>query len=398
MLVAARYQAALAASGHKPDAAQLRAVARLDALLERLQAAAAKASAATPWWQLPFTSLGFGAASRSAATPGLYLYGGVGRGKTFLMDLFHAALPPVQARRVHFNRFMQEVHARLRALGEIADPLQQVAADLAREARVLCFDELHVNDIADAMLLGGLFDALVNAGTTLVFTSNVPPTGLYRDGLQRARFLPAIALLERHCLVLAVEGGQDYRLRELQRAPLYLDSAAATTPAALASRFHSLTGNLSGDGEVGRDGTNVVRRAVERPVGCASDYTTDCHVELAGRSVPCVREAGDVIWFTFTALCEGPRGQADYIELACNYGTVLLQDVPVLAAEQDNAARRLVSLVDEFYDRGVKLVVSAAAPPTALYTGERLAFEFQRTASRLIEMQSHDYLARPHQS
>ena len=245
---------------------------------------------------------------------------------------------------------------------------------MAREARVLCFDELHVNDIADAMLLGGLFGALVNAGTTLVFTSNVPPSGLYRDGLQRARFLPAIALLEQHCEVLAVDGGQDYRLRELQRAPLYLDSAAAATPAALATRFQLLAGTE----------------------GSMTNATAD--VELAGRRVPCVREAGDVIWFTFAALCEGPRGQADYIELACHYGTVLLQDVPVLSAEQDNAARRLISLVDEFYDRGVKLVVSAAAPPTALYTGERLAFEFQRTASRLIEMQSHDYLARPHQS
>jgi len=222
------------------------------------------------------------------------------------------------------------------------------------------------------MLLGGLFGALVNAGTTLVFTSNVPPTGLYRDGLQRARFLPAIGLLEQHCEVLAVDGGQDYRLRELQRAPLYLDSAAAATPAALATRFQSLAGT-------------------------AGMTNTTADVELAGRSVPCVRHSGDVIWFTFAALCEGPRGQADYIELACHYGTVLLQDVPVLSAEQDNAARRLVSLVDEFYDRGVKLVVSAAAPPTALYTGERLAFEFQRTASRLIEMQSHDYLARPHQ-
>ena len=373
MSVAARYHAALAASGHVPDAAQLQAVARFDALLLELRAAVANAQTATPWWQAPFTRLGFGVPPRPAATPGLYLHGGVGRGKTFLMDLFHAALPPVQARRVHFNRFMQEVHARLRALGDIPDPLHRVAEDLAREARVLCFDELHVNDIADAMLLGGLFGALVGAGTTLVFTSNVPPAGLYRDGLQRARFLPAIALLEQHCEVLAVDGGQDYRLRELQRAPLYLDSAAAATPAALATRFQLLAGT---EGSM----TNATAA-----------------VELAGRSVPCVREAGDVIWFTFAALCDGPRGQADYIELACDYGTVFLQDIPVLSTEQDNAARRLVSLVDEFYDRGVKLVVSAAAPPTALYTGERLAFEFQRTASRLIEMQSHDYLARPHQ-
>lgn len=377
MSVAARYHAALSASGHVPDAAQLQAVARFDALLLQLQGATARAASRARWWRAPckstLSALGLGDPARPVATPGLYLYGGVGRGKTFLMDLFHAALPPLKARRVHFNRFMQEVHARLRALGDGPEPLQQVAHDLARDTQVLCFDELHVNDIADAMLLGGLFTNLVAAGTTLVFTSNVPPAGLYRDGLQRARFLPAIALLEQHCEVLAVDGGQDYRLRELERAPLYLDSAAPDTATALAARFQSLTGT---------EGTTAG----------AADV-----VELAGRPVPCVRQAGDVIWFTFTALCDGPRGQADYIELACSYGTVLLQDVPVLGGDQDNAARRLVSLVDEFYDRGVKLVVSAAAPPTGLYTGDRLAFEFQRTASRLIEMQSHDYLARPHQ-
>ena len=368
MTVAELYHAALAASGHVPDAAQLQAVARFDALLARLQAEAQPRS--VPWWQAGLAAVGLASPPRRAAAQGLYLHGGVGRGKTFLMDLFHAALPPVPARRVHFNRFMQEVHARLRALGDIPDPLQRVAQDLAQDARVLCFDELHVNDIADAMLLGGLFGALVEAGTTLVFTSNVPPAGLYRDGLQRARFLPAIALLEQHCEVLPVDGGQDYRLRELERAPLYLDSAAPDTAPALAARFQMLAGTAA---------------------------STSGALELAGRDVPCVRAAGDVVWFTFAALCDGPRGQADYIELACDYGTVVLQDIPVLGTEQDNAARRLVSLVDEFYDRGVKLVVSAAAPPTALYTGERLAFEFQRTASRLIEMQSHDYLARPHQ-
>jgi cell division protein ZapE len=188
-----------------------------------------------------------------------------------------------------------------------------------------------------------------------------------------------------------VEDGQDYRLRELKRAPLYLDSAAPGTTAALTARFQSLTGTGRASGEPPKPSAGT--GAKESAEVCAAE----CAVELAGRQVPCVRHSGDVIWFTFAALCEGPRGQADYIELACDYGTVFLQDVPMLSAEQDNAARRLVSLVDEFYDRGVKLVVSAAAPPTALYTGERLAFEFQRTASRLIEMQSHDYLARPHQ-
>ena len=366
MTVAERYRAALVASGHAPDGAQLAAVARFDDLLARLLARPTRPVGGWPGW---LARLGLPGARAPEAVRGLYLHGGVGRGKTFLMDLFHAALPPVPSRRVHFNRFMQEVHARLRSLGEVTDPLEHVARELSADARVLCFDELHVNDIADAMILGGLFGALVGAGTTLVFTSNVPPAGLYRDGLQRARFLPAIALLERHCEVLAVDGGQDYRLRELERAPLYLDSADPATPARLAERFALLAGGN----------------------GMAAP------LELCGRAVDSVRHAGDVAWFTFAALCGGPRGQADYSELARDFGTVFLQDIPILGPEEDNAARRLVSLVDEFYDRGVKLVVSAAAAPTALYRGERLAFEFDRTASRLVEMQSHDYLARPHQ-
>ena len=284
------------------------------------------------------------------------------------MDLFHASLGELPARREHFNRFMQNIHARLRALDNTQDPLVQVANDVALEARVWCFDELHVNDIGDAMLLGGLFTALVAAGTTLVFTSNVPPSGLYRDGLQRARFLPAIALLERHCELVAVSGGQDYRLRELERAPLYLDSQAAATAVCLAERFLLLTGTSVSAGALSVNGRDINVQGVK----------------------------GDTVWFSFQALCEGPRAQTDYIELARSFSTVFLTNIPVLTDSADNAARRLVSLVDEFYDRGVKLVVSATASPTMLYTGERLAFEFQRTASRLIEMQSHDYLARPH--
>lgn len=371
--VAERYRAALAAAGASPDAAQLHAVERLDDLRRRLLRAERQRSARGPAHLLraardrvaPLLGLQPG---KPREVRGLYLHGGVGRGKTFLMDLFCASLAPVPARREHFHRFMQEVHARLRAQGEGQDPLRPVAQAIAREARVLCFDELHVNDIADAMLLGGLFAALVEAGTTLVFTSNVPPAGLYRDGLQRARFLPAIALLERHCELLPVDAGQDYRLRQLERAPLYFSSADAATPAALAGRFRALAG---AEGAAAR-------------------------LDIAGRPVDARRVAGDVAWFTFDAVCEGPRGQADYIELARSFSTVVIEGVPVLDGLRDDAARRFVTLVDEFYDRGVKLVVAAAAAPTALYTGERLAFEFERTASRLVEMQSHEYLARAH--
>lgn len=371
--VAERYRAALAAAGAQPDAAQLRAVERLEELRKRLLRAERKRAARGPAHLLR--------AARDRVAPllglpprpprevrGLYLHGGVGRGKTFLMDLFCASLAPVPARREHFHRFMQEVHERLRAQGEGQDPLRPVAQAIAREARVLCFDELHVNDIADAMLLGGLFAALVEAGTTLVFTSNVPPAGLYRDGLQRARFLPAIALLERHCELLPVDAGQDYRLRQLERAPLYFHSGDPATAGALADRFRALAGSAG----------------------------ASARLDIAGRPVEAVRVAGDVAWFTFDAVCEGPRGQADYIELARSFSTLLLEGVPVLDGTRDDAARRFVTLVDEFYDRGVKLVIAAAAPPPALYTGERLAFEFERTASRLIEMQSHEYLARPH--
>lgn len=370
MSVATRYHAALAASGHFPDAAQLQAVARFDALLSQLQATAPKASSGTAWWRVALAAslaaLGLGNPARPVATPGLYLYGGVGRGKTFLMDLFFAALPPVKARRVHFNRFMQEVHARLRALGDIPDPLPQVADDLAREARVLCFDELHVNDIADAMLLGGLFTSLVDAGTTLVFTSNVPPAGLYRDGLQRQRFLPAIALLERHCDIVDVDGAEDHRLRRLARASIYLASDDPDTAAALARWFEELA-----------DGNRRDTR----------------HLLIEDRAIPVVALADNVAWFEFAALCEGPRSQNDYVSIAREFRAVIVSGVPVFDETRENSARRFIALVDEFYDRRVHLIVSAATEPVRLYRGSRLLFEFDRTASRLIEMQSTEYLA-----
>ncbi|MBS0395834.1 MAG: AFG1 family ATPase, partial [Proteobacteria bacterium] len=301
---------------------------------------------------------------------GLYLWGGVGRGKTLLMDLFAGALP-VPARRSHFHRFMHEVHARLETLRPqaLADPLAHIAADLAAEVRVLCFDELYVGDIADAMLLGGLFGGLVARGVTLVFTSNVPPDGLYRDGLQRARFVPAIRLLEQATEVVQVDAGVDYRLRQLERAPLYVLATGAAGDAALAQRFGDLASGPGSDGGA---------------------------LEVEERAIAVRRRAAGVAWFAFPALCEGPRATADYIEIARQHHTVLLSDVPVFGPDAEDAARRFIALVDEFYERAVKLVVSAAAPPAQLYRGERLRHEFERTASRLVEMQSRDYLARPH--
>lgn len=361
-----RYRRELAAHGYEPDAAQLAAIAKLEDLRQRLERAARRDRG---WLARARRHLG-----RDAPQPvrGVYLWGGVGRGKTFLMDIFHGALA-VPSRRSHFHRFMQDVHERLRDLRELEleDPLERVAADLAEDVRVLCFDELYVGDIADAMLLGGLFEGLVKRGVALVFTSNVPPSGLYRDGLQRSRFLPAIDLLERATDVIQMDAGTDYRLRQLERAPLYVDSADADADTQLERRFAAIAG------EPGVAGGSV---------------------DVEHRSIPVRRRASGVVWFDFAALCEGPRSPADYIAIAREYHTVVVSDVPVFVAGRDDPARRFIALVDELYDRAVKLVVSAAAPASDLYRGERLAFEFQRTASRLTEMQSREYLERAHRA
>jgi cell division protein ZapE len=299
---------------------------------------------------------------------GIYLWGGVGRGKTFLMDLFHAHVG-VPTRREHFHRLMKDVHARLADLRDLPDPLQHVAADVARDTRVLCLDELFVADIADAMLLGGLFAGLFERGVTLVFTSNLPPSQLYRDGLQRQRFLPAIAAIERHCEVINVDGGEDYRLRLLEKAPLYLDARLPDTHRQLETRFADL---------------------------CGGDTCTPGQLAIEGRDISFVARADEVIWFDFDAICDGPRSQADYVEIARDFHTVLVSNVPRMDPTLDNPARRFIALVDEFYDRGVKLVLAAHAPVDELYVGDRLRFEFERTRSRLTEMQTHEYLARPH--
>jgi cell division protein ZapE len=355
------YRESLLRHGYQPDAAQEYAVARLDDLRRRLAAAHAHSGG----WFLRLRR-----ASRRDATTvrGLYLWGGVGRGKTFLMDLFHSSLE-APARRHHFHRFMKDVHGRLGQLREVEDPLARVAAEIAGETRVLCLDELFVSDIADAMLLGGLFAGLDALGVTLVFTSNVPPGELYRDGLQRSRFLPAIALLERCTETVKVDAGHDYRLRQLERAPLYLDGKDPFAEASLALRFEEIAGEPGDPG-----GTLVVE----------------------GREIPVRRRSTDVVWFDFAALCGGPRSASDYVEIAHDFHTVVVSGVPVFGEGDNDAARRFVALVDEFYDRNVKLVLSAAAAPEALYRGERLAFEFERTRSRLAEMQAHEYLARPH--
>ena len=308
-------------------------------------------------------------ATRGEPVRGLYLWGGVGRGKTFLMDLFYRTLDVEAKRRIHFHRIMREAHERMQALGNVENPLDRVADELAAQARVLCFDEFFVNDIGDAMVLAGLLRGLFERQVMLIATSNTPPADLYAGGLQRERFLPAIELLEAHTDVVEMDSGIDYRLRLLEQAGTYLTPPDDAADERLREIFD-----------------NVAR-------GSASNSR---QITVLGRDIDTVRAAKGVVWFRFDAICDGPRSQNDYIEIARWYQTVIVSSIPILDARADNQTRRFISLVDEFYDRRVKLVVSAMTPANELYQGEKLAFEFQRTASRLIEMQSSDYLHAAH--
>ena len=358
------YRQQLKERGFRADPAQQAAIEALNDLRQRLLK---KAHASPSGASRLLSRLG----KRKPVKPekGLYMWGGVGRGKTWLMDLFFQTLPLEQKRRRHFHRFMYDVHAHLKGLADHESPLDTVADSIAADTRVLCFDEFFVSDIADAMILGTLLEALFQRGVSLVATSNVPPKDLYKEGLQRARFLPAIKLLEEHTRVLAVDGGTDYRLRQLTQAGTYIDSTDAQADARLSALF----GELSD-----------------------SDPCEGGSVEIEGRAIAVVKESENVIWFEFEALCEGPRSQNDYIEIAREYQSVIVSHVPVLTAQRENASRRFIALVDELYDRHVNLILSAAAPPEGLYKGDRLGFEYQRTISRLREMQSEQYLASEH--
>ena len=308
---------------------------------------------------------------RHRPVTGLYLHGSVGRGKTMLMDLLAESLEStgIPVRRIHFHRFMDSVHDQLGREKDRQDPLESVAADIARRARVLCFDEFHVADIGDAMILAGLLKGLFARGVTLVATSNTAPTDLYAGGLQRERFLPAIAAIERHCQVETLEGAEDYRLRELIRHPVYHHPADDHANEELAEEFHALA---------------------------AGEQVSQASLKIRGHTIQPIKRAGSVIWFDFATLCEGPRAATDYIDLARRFGTLIVSDIPQMTEDDNNAARRFIHLVDECYDRAVKLIIAADVAIEELYSGQRLAAPFERTVSRLIEMQSHDYLALPH--
>jgi cell division protein ZapE len=362
--IASRLRAEVAAHRLEFDSSQLDAAGRLDelrvGLLEQSRSISRKLRAQLRW--LPV---------QPGDTPlrGLYLWGGVGRGKTMLMDMFFESLRPSFAERTHFYRFMREIHAQLRRITKRAEPLEAVAEKLAARFQAICLDEFFVSDIGDAMILAALIEGLFRRGVTLIATSNVSPQELYKDGLQRERFVPAIKLLQSHMDVLHLDGGTDYRLRQLEQAPTYLDSTLPGTATQLAALFAKLAGASAAGPAV---------------------------LSVENRHIAALATGAGMVWFEFRDICEGPRSQNDYIELARLYHTIFISNIPLFTRGNENAARRFISAIDEFYDRNVNLVVSAAAAPAALYHGERLQLEFLRASSRLIEMQTQQYLAGSH--
>ncbi|MCO7199135.1 MULTISPECIES: cell division protein ZapE [Pseudoalteromonas] len=300
---------------------------------------------------------------------GLYFWGGVGRGKTYLVDTFFDALPTERKMRVHFHRFMHRVHAELKKLNEVKNPLESIADTFKSETDIICFDEFFVQDITDAMLLGGLMQALFARGIVLVATSNIVPDDLYKNGLQRARFLPAIELVKANTEVVNVDSGIDYRLRTLEQAEIFHSPLDKQADENLFDYFNKLSP------EPGK---------------------AEQAIEIEGRMIQTRMVSDCIVMFDFPALCETARSQVDYMEISRLYNTVILSNVKQMGQQNDDAARRFIALVDEFYERNVTLIISAAAPITELYTEGTLNFEFKRCISRLQEMQSHEYLAREH--
>ncbi|NWD22872.1 cell division protein ZapE [Pseudomonas yamanorum] len=357
-----RYQADLKRPEFFHDAAQETAVRHLQRLYDDL----VEASQNKPGM---FSKL-FGKKDHTPVK-GLYFWGGVGRGKTYLVDTFFEALPFKEKVRTHFHRFMKRVHEEMKTLPGEKNPLTIIAKRFSEEARVICFDEFFVSDITDAMILGTLMEELFKNGVTLVATSNIVPDGLYKDGLQRARFLPAIALIKQNTDIVNVDSGVDYRLRHLEQAELFHYPLNEVAQESLRKSFRALTPECT--------------QAIEND-----------KLIIENREIIALRTCDDVAWFDFRELCDGPRSQNDYIELGKIFHAVILSGVEQMSVTTDDIARRFINMVDEFYDRNVKLIISAEVELKDLYTGGRLNFEFQRTLSRLLEMQSHEFLSRAH--
>ncbi|WP_444997524.1 cell division protein ZapE [Aliikangiella sp. IMCC44359] len=356
-----KYHQDMSTGEYSADDAQANAASLLDDLFHRL------CKANQPKGLL--AKLAAKMTSAKEPEKGLYFWGGVGRGKTYLMDMFYDQLPFKNKMRLHFHRFMHQLHEQLKAHKGNRDPLLIIADEIADKTCVICFDEFFVSDITDAMLLGGLFEALFARGVTLVATSNIPPEKLYWNGLQRDRFLPAIKLIQRHTLVVNIDSGIDYRLRTLEQADIFHcphDQAALDN---LNNSFDHLA---------------------------TEEYKKGVEIEVEHRLIKTVRCAEGVVWFRFKEICESARSHADYIELSRCYNTVMVSEIPLLESKDDSAARRFISLVDEFYERNVKLMITAEVELEQLYQGKQLTFEFKRTLSRLQEMQSKEYLAKEH--
>lgn len=366
----ARYEQALSQGEFRPDDVQREAITRLDAIQQGLIARKPSQEPAAKGLFGRLSKLMTKEKSNSEApVRGLYMWGGVGRGKTWVMDLFFQSIPGDRKLRLHFHRFMLRVHEELTQLQGHSDPLLIVADRFKAETDILCFDEFFVSDITDAMLLGTLMEALFARGISLVATSNIPPDELYRNGLQRARFLPAIEQIKRHCDVMNVDAGIDYRLRTLTSAHLWNFPLNDATHAEMERMFRALSGKPREDAPV---------------------------LEINHRQMPTLGVNEGVLAIDFLALCGEGRSQHDYIELSRRFHSVLLYDVPVMIYKTEDQARRFLALVDEFYERHVKLVVAAETSLFEIYQGTRLKFEYQRCLSRLQEMQSEEYLRLPH--
>ncbi|MEC5159485.1 MULTISPECIES: cell division protein ZapE [unclassified Janthinobacterium] len=347
------YQNALQQRDFKADEAQRRAV-------DRLQRAYAEWVGFKAQRSNGFKRL----INRPDVPRGVYMWGGVGRGKSFLMDSFYSVVPLVRKTRVHFHEFMRGVHRQLDELKGVANPLDEVARRIAKKYRLICFDEFHVSDIADAMILYNLLTALFENGVSFIMTSNYDPDLLYPDGLHRDRMLPTIALLKAKLDVLNVDAGVDYRGRALEQVDSYYTPLGAAADASLRHAYAS-----------------VAETADEDP-----------HVMIENREIRCLRRAGGLIWFDFATLCGGPRSQNDYLEIASRFHTVILSAIPAMSAGMSSEARRFTWLIDVFYDQKVKLLMSAEVAPDQLYTNGMLANEFHRTVSRIVEMQSREYM------
>ncbi|MEL0628700.1 cell division protein ZapE [Psychromonas aquatilis] len=361
----ARYQQDLLKPNFFADDAQLQAITMLQRLYDDLLQEQTESTPKSSFFQRLFSS----PKEQAKSIKGLYFYGGVGRGKTYLVDLFYDSIQSKRKQRLHFHHFMLKVHKKLTELQGKSDPLKEIAKQFASETDIVCFDEFFVEDITDAMILAGMFEALFAEGVILVATSNIHPDHLYRNGLQRARFLPAIDLINKHCEVFNLDGGKDYRLGRLIEAEIYHTPLDEHAKAKMQCSFDTFS---------------------------SGDKHYDQVISINDRPLSSIAISNDTLSIEFDELCDGPRSVHDYIELAILYRTVLVSNIPQMNDQHNDLTRRFIAMVDEFYDRNVVLILSAEVDVIELYKGTRLAFEFQRCVSRLLEMQSKTYLSKAH--